>query len=171
MSQTETAADAGASEGTSTPGDNEEMEMTHNFERGDYFEVHNDPRVTGLVIIEADNIGYDGYRVAEKDTDTDKWRAYWVKAQHIHDEVNINGLEGPRKVGDDVLAEVQESIPSKPAESANPVPSVTVGDVTPDFVDYGNLPTKRDGSIDKTTLENDPDAPELPEESALTEDE
>jgi len=37
--------------------------MTHEYERGDYFEVQNDPRVNGLVIIECGNIGYDGYRV------------------------------------------------------------------------------------------------------------
>lgn len=143
--------------------------MTHEYERGDYFEVHNDPRVTGLVIVEAGNIGYDGYRVAEKDTDTDNWRAYWVKAQHIHDEVNLDGLEGPASLDEETLAEVESRLPSEPAEDTNPIPSVTVGDVLPNFVDYSNLPTKRDGSIDKETLENDPDAPALPEGSALAE--
>jgi len=142
--------------------------MTHEYERGDYFEVNNDPRVTGMVIVEAGNIGYDGYRVAEKDTTTDNWRAYWVKAQHIHDEVNLNGLEGPASLDEETLEAVESRLPSEPAESPDPIPSVTVGDVLPDFVDYGNLPTKRDGSIDKQTLENDPDAPELPEGSALT---
>jgi hypothetical protein len=171
MSQSDSTNGDAESEGTSTPDDNKEMEMTHEYERGDYFKVQNDPRVTGLVIIAVGNIGYDGYRVAEKDTDTDNWRAYWVKAQHIHDEVNINGLEGPREVGKDVLDEVEANLPSEPAESPNPVPEVTIGDVMPDFVDYSTLPTKRDGSIDRTTLENDPDAPELPEESALTEGE
>lgn len=141
--------------------------MTHEYERGDYFQVHNDPRVTGLVIIEAGNIGYDGYRVAEKDTDTDDWRAYWTKAQHIHDEVNLNGLEGPAELAEETLREVESRLPSEPAEDSDPIPSVSVGDVMPSFVDYSNLPTKRDGSIDLQTLENDPDAPSLPEGSAL----
>jgi hypothetical protein len=143
--------------------------MSHEYERGDYFKVNNDPRVTGLVIVEVGNIGYDGYRVAEKDTDGDDWRTYWVKAQHIHDEVNLNGLDGPTELDEETLAAVESRLPSEPAESPNPVPEVTVRDVLPDFVDYGNLPTKNDGSIDTQTLENDPDAPELPEGSALAE--
>ena len=143
--------------------------MTHEYGRGDYFEVHNDPRVTGMVIIEAGNIGYDGYRVAEKDTDTEDWRAYWVKAQHIHDEVNLDGLEGPVSMDEETLEAVEGRLPSEPAEDPNPIPTVTVGEVMPDFVDYSNLPTKRDGSIDKETFDNDPDSPALPEGSALAE--
>jgi len=145
--------------------------MTHEYERGDYFEVQNDPRVNGLVIIECGNIGYDGYRVAEKDVDTNNWRAYWVKSQHIHDEANLNGLEGPATLDEETLEAVEGRLPSKSAEDSDPIPSVTVGDVLPSFVDYSNLPTKHDGSIDKQTLENDPDAPEIPEGSALTEGE
>lgn len=139
--------------------------MTHEYERGDYFEVYNDPRVTGMVITEVGNIGYDGYRVAEKDTDTENWRHYWVKAQHLHDEVNIGGLEGPTQLDTETLEAIEERVASEPAESPSPIPEVTVGDVTPPFVDYSNLPTERDGSIDTDRLEESDVS--LPEGSAL----
>jgi len=144
--------------------------MSHTYGRGDYFEVHNDPRVTGMVITEVGNIGYDGYRVAEKDTDTDNWRHYWVKAQHLHDEVNIGGLDGPTALDEETFAAIQSRVESESAEHPDPVPEVTVGEVMPDFVDYSNLPTSRDGSIDLQTLDNDPDSPELPEDSAIGEE-
>lgn len=141
--------------------------MSHEYERGDYFEVYNDARVNGMVITEVGNIGYDGYRVAEKDADVDNWRHYWVKAQHLHDEVNIGGLSEPTQIDEETLTEIQSRVESEPSEDTNPVPSVTVGDVLPDFVDYGNLPTRPDGSIDLRTMKNDPDSVTLPEGSAI----
>lgn len=141
--------------------------MSQQYERGDYFEVYNDARVNGLVITEVGNIGYDGYRVAEKDTGTDNWREYWMKAEHLHEEVTIGGVSEPTQIDDETLAEIQGRVESQPAENTNPVPSVTVGDVLGDFVDYGNLPTRPDGSIDLRTLKNDPDSVTLPEGSAI----
>jgi hypothetical protein len=141
----------------------------HEYEKGDYFAVSNDPRVDGMVITEVGNIGYDGYRVLEKDTDTDNWRHYWMKAQHLHDEVNIGGLEHAKKLDEETLAEAKESVEIRSPDNASPVPEVTVGDVMERFVDYSVLPTNHDGSVDEERLENDPDAPELPEESNIGE--
>jgi hypothetical protein len=139
----------------------------HKYSVGDYFEVYNDARVNGMVITEVGNIGYDGYRVAEKDAGTDNWRQYWVKAQHLHDEVNIGGLSEPMELDEETFAEIQSRVESEPAEDTNPIPSVKVGEVMPDFVDYDNLPTRPDGSIDLRTMKNDPDAVTLPEGSAI----
>lgn len=139
--------------------------MTHRFTRGDYFEVYNDPRIDGMVIIEAGNIGYDGYRVAEKDTDTDTWRTYWTKAAHVHDESDMDGLQHSASLDSDTLQAIEAKLPSEPAKSPNPVPEMTVGDVMTDFTDYSNLPTERDGSVDETRLEEMDDVSfELPDD-------
>jgi hypothetical protein len=116
-----------------------------------------------MTITEVGNIGYDGYRVIEKDTGTDNWRHYWVKAEHVHEEINIGGLSHETQVSESTVQEMESRLESEPSENPNPVPSVTVGDVLPDFIDYGNLPTRRDGSIDFATLENDPENAPLPE--------
>lgn len=79
--------------------------MTHKYQNGQYFVDTQDPRVKGVMIIEQGNIGYDGYRVAEKDVQTGLWRRYWMKDSHLHDMVDMDVLDpGEVRSADDVRA-------------------------------------------------------------------
>lgn len=79
--------------------------MTHKYQNGQYFVDTQDPRIEGVIIIEQGNIGYDGYRVAEKDVQTGLWRRYWMKDRHLHEDVNHDVLDpGEVRSADDVRA-------------------------------------------------------------------
>jgi len=88
------------------------MTMELNYERGAYFKENNLPNVRGFTIIDTTESlhGEPGYRLAEKDTEADKWHAYWVPARHVHDEVGIGAAEKAGELSETQLSAVDENV-------------------------------------------------------------
>lgn len=100
-------------------------------ERGDQFVEHSDPHVDEMVVLETGQIsGYRGVRVAEEDTQTGNWRAYWMKASYLHDELNLGSASRLDAVDESYLESVERQVqadrkgtPNSP-EQVKPVASL-----------------------------------------------
>lgn len=93
--------------------DETETEDDHHdgYERGDYFEEYSDPHVEEFVVIETGHIsGYEGVRIAERDVQTGKWRAYWLKMSYLHDEVNLGSAKHTKTVDEDDVQSVERGV-------------------------------------------------------------
>lgn len=107
--------------------------MTHRFDRGDYFEDTSEQSVDGVVVLTRGNIGYDGYRVAEKDTESGRWHRYWIKDSHLHEEVDVTGTLVPGKT---LSEEELEAVESRVAETDSELQGA------PEGVDADDLPQR-----------------------------
>lgn len=81
------------------------------FERGTYFEDHDDPDIQGMVVIDTGILsGIPHLRIAEKDTSKGYWRAYWVKESYMLDEVHLGLTKQTTTLTDDMLTEVERNV-------------------------------------------------------------
>lgn len=88
---------------------NDEAEFA--YERGQYFADHVDPNVKGMVVIDTGYIsGYKGVRVAEKDTQTDEWFAYWCKESYIINEVDLGAAKATKTLAEDMVEGVESNV-------------------------------------------------------------
>lgn len=101
--------------------------MELQYERGAYFKENSYPTVRGFAVIETtENLhGEPGYRIAEKDTEDDTWRDYWVPARHIHDEVGIGAAEKAGELSEKQVAAVEKNVSLEPADEPRPPEEVT----------------------------------------------
>lgn len=92
----------------------------YDFERGDRFAEHNDPTVNEMLVLDTGAIsGYEGVRIAEQETSTGLYRAYWCKASYIQDELNLNLVERAGSVDEDELKSVERHVEKDARARAN----------------------------------------------------